>query len=75
MTGQEFGNQDGSKVGAVKIEQHPFQFTRAGAEAGAMPDAAKLPVLLLRLEEIMERTLAVHETLTDSFINHQFALH
>jgi hypothetical protein len=31
--------------------------------------------LLKRLEEITERTLAVHETLADSFINHQFALH
>ena len=47
----------------------------AGADAGAMPDPAKLPALLVRLEDIMERTLAVHETLADSFINHQFALH
>ena len=47
----------------------------AGADAGAMPDPAKLTALLVRLEQIMEHTLAVHETLTDSFINHQFALH
>jgi hypothetical protein len=47
----------------------------AGADAGAMPDPAKVSALLVRLEDIMERTLAVHETLADSFINHQFALH
>ena len=46
-----------------------------GADARLMPDPAKMPDLLARLEEITGRTLAVHETLADSFINHQFALH
>jgi uncharacterized alpha-E superfamily protein len=46
-----------------------------GADARLMPDPAKMTGLLKRLEEITERTLAVHETLADSFINHQFALH
>jgi uncharacterized alpha-E superfamily protein len=45
-----------------------------GGEAGVMLDprrALKLPAVL---EDIMDRTLAVHQTLTDGFINHQLAL-
>ncbi len=45
-----------------------------GEGAVVLLDAARMPELIVLLGEIMARTLAVHDTLTDGFINHQVLL-
>jgi uncharacterized alpha-E superfamily protein len=44
-------------------------------EAGSvLLDSGRMPALVEFLTEVMRRTLAIHETLTDGFINHQVLL-
>ncbi len=44
-------------------------------EAGTvLLDAGRMPALVEFLTDVMRRTLAIHETLTDGFINHQVLL-
>ena len=59
-------------VGA--IEWTDFLARGAGGEPALWPDPRRAGELTALLEKIMERTLEVHEILTDGFINHQLAL-
>jgi len=45
-----------------------------GGEPGTLPDPERAKELTVLLHGIMTRTSAVHEVLTDGFINHQLAL-
>ena len=48
---------------------------KTGEDTGAiLLDPARVPDLIAALDDIMARTLAVHDTLTDGLINHQILL-
>ncbi len=56
------------------IEWTDFLARGGDGESGLLPDPQRGGELTALLEQIMERTLAVHDVLTDGFINHQLAL-
>ncbi|MEX1009993.1 MAG: circularly permuted type 2 ATP-grasp protein [Chthoniobacterales bacterium] len=56
------------------IDWSDFFARGVGDEPGVLPDPRRTGELMDLLEDIMERTLEVHEMLTDGFINHQLAL-
>jgi hypothetical protein len=56
------------------IEWTDFLARGGDGESGLLPDPQRGGELTALLEQIMERTLAVHNVLTDGFINHQLAL-